>query len=130
MATVPRARLILIGYTLVLGVVAGSASAELVRDARLKMGARFEVTAVHADAALARDAIENAYREIVRVESLISSWRESSETAGINRAAGVHPVTVSHELFALIRRALKVSTTTLAGAPSWASLGVITALRS
>ena len=109
MATVPRARLILIGYTLVLGVVAGSASAELVRDARLKMGARFEVTAVHADAALARDAIENAYREIVRVESLISSWRESSETADINRAAGVHPVTVSRELYALIRRSLKVT---------------------
>lgn len=112
MPAIAHTRLILIGFALILGVVSGGASAETVRDVRLKMGSRFEVTVVHADADRARAAIEDAYREIDRIESLISSWRESSETAGINRAAGVHPVTVSHELFALIRRALKVSTLT------------------
>jgi thiamine biosynthesis lipoprotein len=113
MAVVTRARLFVIGYTLILGVVAGAASADqTVSDVRLKMGSRFRVTVVHADEGRAGAAIENAYREIDRVEALISSWRESSETAAINRAAGVRPVTVSRELFALIRRSLKVSALT------------------
>ena len=109
MATFPHAHPILIAYTLILSVAMGSASAETVRDVRLKMGSRFEITAVHADAVRARAAIEDAFREIDRIESLISSWRETSETADINRAAGRHPVTVSRELFALVRRSLKVS---------------------
>lgn len=73
------------------------------------MGSRFEVTAVHEDESGARAAIDAAYGEIERIEAMISSWRETSETSEINRQAGKAPVAVSPELFNLIRRSLRVS---------------------
>ena len=92
--------------------VAGPAGAETVKDVRLKMGSRFEVTAIHADPARAAAAIEQAYFEIDRVEDMISSWRDSSVTSEVNRNAGRRPVAVPRELFDLVRRALKVSALT------------------
>lgn len=80
-----------------------------VKDVRKKMGSRFEVTVVHESEARATAALEAAYAEIDRIEALISSWRDDSETTLINRNAGVTPVSVSDELFQLIKRAQKVS---------------------
>lgn len=94
------------------GLVPLSAPAETVRDVRLKMGSRFEITAVHAEAHRARAAVDAAYVEIDRIESVISSWDAGSGTSAINRTAGAHPVSVSRELFQLIRRSLKVSALT------------------
>ncbi len=100
------------GLVCALAVGVSPARAETVRDVRLKMGSRFELTAVHVDRAAAQAAIDAAYLEIDRIESVISSWRETSETSAVNRAAGSYPVAVSGELFELIRRALKVSVLT------------------
>ena len=86
--------------------------ADTLRDVRLKMGSRFEITVVHTDEDLARSAITAAYEEIDRIETLISSWLEGSETSAINRQAGVQPVPVSRELFNLIRRSIKVANLT------------------
>ena len=80
-----------------------------VKDVRKKMGSRFEVTAVHEDPGRAQQAIDAAYAEIDRLEAMISSWRDSSQTSAINANAGVAPVGVSQELFNLIRRSLRVS---------------------
>lgn len=88
---------------------APDAEGATVKTVRKKMGSRFEITAVHPDRTRAERAIESAYAEIDRIEEMISSWREGSETSAINRGAGVRPVAVSPELFNLIRRALKVS---------------------
>jgi hypothetical protein len=44
--------------------LAQTLGAETERDVRLKMGSRFEITAVHQDAAHARAAIAAAYDEI------------------------------------------------------------------
>lgn len=84
-------------------------TAATVKEVRKKMGSRFEITVVHEDEATAKQAIESAYEEIDRIEELISSWRQGSETSSIHRSAGRHPVAVSRELFQLIRRSLKVS---------------------
>jgi thiamine biosynthesis lipoprotein len=73
------------------------------------MGSRFEITAVHPDAATAWRAVEAAYAEVDRLEALISEWIEGSEVSALNRAAGVRPVHVSPEVLALVRRALAVS---------------------
>jgi len=89
--------------------VASAAAAASPKSVRKKMGSRFEVTAVASDEAAAWRAIEAAYAEIDRIEALISSWREDSETSALNRRAGSGPVGVSPELFQLIRRALSVS---------------------
>ena len=92
---------------LMLGAIASHAVT--VESVRKKMGSRFEVLAVAPDRAQAERAVEAAYAEIDRIEALISSWREDSQTSAINRRAGQGPVIVSSELFALLRRALKVS---------------------
>ena len=73
------------------------------------MGCQFIITAVHIDPQLAWDAIRAAVAEISRIEKLISSWDEYSQTSTINRMAGIAPVKVDKELFALIERSLKVS---------------------
>ncbi len=83
--------------------------AATVKESRGAMGSRFELTAVHEDPAVAREAVELAFLEIERIEARISSWRESSETSAVNRAAGRGAVVVSGELFALVERSLKVS---------------------
>jgi len=76
------------------------------------MGVRFEITAVSDNEALARKSINEAILEIKRIENLISSWDQNSETSEINRNAVVKPVKVSKELFDLIVRSNKVSALT------------------
>ncbi len=73
------------------------------------MGSRFEFTALHADSALARQAVAAGLAEGQRIERLISSWDPNSQTSAINRQAGQQPVTVDRELWDLIYRAQKVS---------------------
>ncbi len=74
-----------------------------------KMGSRFELTVVHESEVGARKALAAGWAEIDRIEAMISSWRDDSETSEINRNAGLKPVVVSQELFNLIRRSLRVS---------------------
>ena len=73
------------------------------------MGSRFDITVVAKDSAEANQYIENAISEISRIENLISSWKENSQTSEINRNAGVKPVKVSEELFMLIQRSIRIS---------------------
>ncbi|MEL6250388.1 MAG: FAD:protein FMN transferase [Bacteroidota bacterium] len=73
------------------------------------MGSPFAITVVHEEEQKAWEAIKAAEIEIERVEALISSWKESSQTSAINRAAGKNAVKVDPELFQLISRAQKVS---------------------
>lgn len=98
--------------TILLLLCAASAQAATEKVVAKKMGSRFEITAVAPDAAEARAAIDAAYAEIDRLEAMISSWRDTSETHRVNAAAGIAPVAVSPELFHLIRRACKVSALT------------------
>lgn len=73
------------------------------------MGSRFEFTAVAATEQQAWDAINIGIEEIKRIELLISSWDEKSQTSEINRNAGIQSVVVDQELYDLVFRAKKVS---------------------
>ena len=73
------------------------------------MGCGFVLTAVEADPQKAWDALRAGVGEIQRIENLISSWRDDSETAAINYHAGERPVAVSAELYQLIERSKSVS---------------------
>jgi thiamine biosynthesis lipoprotein len=73
------------------------------------MGNQFELTAVVDEASLAGEAIDAAVAEIQRIEKLLTTFREDSQTADINRNAGIRPVRVDAEVFALIERSLKIS---------------------
>lgn len=73
------------------------------------MGSRFDVTVVADSQSQADGFIDEAVREIQRIERLISSWDTNSQTSLINRNAGVKPVVVDSELFNLIARAIGIS---------------------
>lgn len=73
------------------------------------MGCHFEITVVAKDSMTAFRQINIAVAEISRIEKLISSWDDYSQTSKINRNAGIKPVKVDAELFQLIKRALKIS---------------------
>ena len=73
------------------------------------MGSRFEITVVAINESKGNQFIDMAIVEIKRIEKLISSWDQESQTSEIIRNAGVQPVKVNHELYELIKRAIKIS---------------------
>ena len=101
--------MIAFGVFFLLGIKCEAGQFREFRDVRIKMGSRFELTVVLDDADQAKKAIDDAYQEIDRLEALISSWKEGSQTSTINRRAGIEAVVVDEELFELTRRALRVS---------------------
>lgn len=78
------------------------------RSAHL-MGNRFGFTVVVPDAATAEYCLEAAIGEVQRIETLLTTFSETSITATINRNAGLAPVPVDPEVFGLIGRSLGIS---------------------
>ena len=76
------------------------------------MGSRFDITVVAKDSIEGEKFIKLAVDEIERIESLISSWDENSQTSKINRNSGIKAVEVDLELFQLIERAIAISNLT------------------
>lgn len=73
------------------------------------MGSRFDITVVAENESIGNKYIDTAVAEITRIEKLISSWDEHSQTSEINRNAGIKAVKVDSELFQLIERAIGIS---------------------
>jgi thiamine biosynthesis lipoprotein len=73
------------------------------------MGNRFEITVVGSDEAISMQLIEEAVEEIRRIERLLTTFNESSQTNEINRQAGITPVKVDAEVFNLIARSKRIS---------------------
>jgi len=78
-------------------------------ESSILMGSSFEITVVALDEDFAKESLAIAKKEIIRIENLISSWDQKSETSRINRNAGIGAVEVSKELFDLIFRAQQIS---------------------
>lgn len=73
------------------------------------MGNHFEITVVDEDESRANYLIGLAVKEIQRIEKLLTTYSDTSETSLINAAAGIHPVKVSEETFRLIQRSIRIS---------------------
>ena len=73
------------------------------------MGNHFEISAVSDDESWANERIDAGIHEIQRIEKLLTTFNEESETSLINRYAGMAPVTISRETFELIERSLRIS---------------------
>lgn len=73
------------------------------------MGNTFEITVVAGDEGWARAKIAMAIEEIRRIERLLTTFNEQSQTNRINQQAGIGPVKVDIEVFELIKRSLKIS---------------------
>jgi thiamine biosynthesis lipoprotein len=76
------------------------------------MGNRFQLSAVGSSEECAQDCIEAGIHEIRRIEKKLTTYSEESETALINRNAGIKPVMISRETFDLIDRSKKISQVT------------------
>ncbi|RRB07496.1 FAD:protein FMN transferase [Larkinella rosea] len=76
------------------------------------MGNRFEISVVSDDAAWANDRIDEAIAEISRIERLLTTFDENSQTNQINASAGIRPVVVDTEVFDLIERSQRLSVLT------------------
>lgn len=73
------------------------------------MGNRFEIGVVAGHEAWALARIEEAIAEIRRIERLLTTFSDDSQTQLINRNAGLRPVEVDTEVFDLISRANRLS---------------------
>jgi FAD:protein FMN transferase len=73
------------------------------------MGNTFEFTIVASDEIWAHEKTGLAVDEIKRIEKLLTTFDENSQTNLINRMAGLEPVAVDREVFELIKRSLKIS---------------------
>lgn len=82
------------------------------KQAERLMGNTFEFTIVATNERWARENIDLAIREIRRIEKLLTTFDENSQTNQVNRQAGIQPVKVDTEVFELIKRSLKISQVT------------------
>jgi FAD:protein FMN transferase len=73
------------------------------------MGNHFEISVVSDDEAWAEERINMAVDEIRRIEQILTTFKEDSETALINQNAGINPVKVSEEVFRLVERSKRIS---------------------
>ncbi|MGB3006429.1 MAG: FAD:protein FMN transferase [Chitinophagaceae bacterium] len=73
------------------------------------MGNRFEITIVSDSEKDALARIEDAITEIRRIEKLLTTFDDSSQTNLINQQAGIKPVKVDREVFDIIQRSKRIS---------------------
>lgn len=73
------------------------------------MGNMFSFSIIHEDEAWASHCVDVAVDEIKRIEALLTTFKDDSQTNQINRMAGVKGVQVDKEVFDLISRSLKIS---------------------
>jgi thiamine biosynthesis lipoprotein len=76
------------------------------------MGNAFEITVVNNEEKTAQHHIDAAVDEIRRIEKLLTTFNEESQTNLINQNAGIQPVKVDLEVFDLIERSLRISNIT------------------
>ncbi|MCD9015114.1 FAD:protein FMN transferase [Fulvivirgaceae bacterium QH1ED-6-2] len=73
------------------------------------MGNMFNLAVVAEDAAWAEHCLDRAIQEIRRIESLLTTFRDDSQTQAINQQAGVRPVKVEREVYDLVARSIRIS---------------------
>ncbi|MDB5158659.1 MAG: thiamine biosynthesis protein ApbE [Mucilaginibacter sp.] len=76
------------------------------------MGNRFELSVVAGSEQWANERIDAGVEEIQRIERLLTTFSDDSETNRVNINAGIKPVTVSRETFDLVKRSVMISKVT------------------
>jgi thiamine biosynthesis lipoprotein len=76
------------------------------------MGNRFELSVVAESEQWANERIDAGIEEIKRIERLLTTFSDDSETNQVNSNAGIKPVVVSRETFELVKRSIMISKVT------------------
>lgn len=97
-------------FSLLLIVLSLGVDAQVLRKRTVKlMGSRFDITIVAADSLSAEQNIDAVMAEVTRIENLISDWKPYTQISKVNQNAGIEPVPVDPEVFALTERAIHFS---------------------
>ena len=73
------------------------------------MGNSFTITVTASDHKTANEHIEAAVQEIKRIERLLTTYNDQSQTNQVNTQAGISAVKVDEEVFNLIERSIGIS---------------------
>jgi thiamine biosynthesis lipoprotein len=76
------------------------------------MGNRFELSVVAENEQWANERIDAGIEEIKRIERLLTTFSDDSETNQVNNNAGIKPIVVSRETFELVKRSSMISKVT------------------
>lgn len=97
-------------FSLLLIISGLSADAQVLRKRTVTlMGSRFDITIVATDSLSAEKNIDAVIAEVTRIEDLISDWKPYTQISKVNQNAGIAPVPVDPEVFALTERAIHFS---------------------
>ena len=94
---------------LALACLSGCGEPILFKEIRVLMDTFVEISCYSSDKEKALGAIKDSFREIERIEWLLSKFDKDSEVSKINRFAGQEEVLVSEEVFGLIERSIYYS---------------------
>ena len=83
--------------------------AEWFKDDRAIMGTAIHVELWHTDKAAAEKNIALVFKEMRRIDALMSPYKKVSELSLINSNASEHPVKIGSELFDLIQKSIIIS---------------------
>ncbi len=90
-------------------LAAAAKEPELHRAQRQLMGTPWAVTIAGGDPVAARQASEQAFDEVARLEALLSEWMPNSQISRVNDNAGIKPQQVGPELLACIKVSQQVA---------------------
>ena len=90
-------------------VVTSAVNAEWLKEKQAIMGTEITVEIWHDEKQKAQQCIDNVFKEMWRIDALMSPFKESSELTKVNNMAKDQPVVISIELFDLLKKSIKFS---------------------
>jgi thiamine biosynthesis lipoprotein len=96
-------------------IVPSTGSPAVLKRAQVQMGTVVTLTAVAPTETSAQAALAAGFKEIRRLEDLLSTWMPESELSRVNEAAGRQPVRVSPDTLVVLRRSLEIGRLTDGG---------------
>src|SRR3989304_3968621 len=82
-------------------------SVHIYKRSQMLMGTVVEITVVAQDEERAEEAMTAAFKEIRRLEEIMSTYIPSSDISRVNAAAGVNPVKIHRDLILAVKKALE-----------------------
>jgi thiamine biosynthesis lipoprotein len=106
-----RKNIFLVGLAIAMGthICCSSGSKQLFSESKLIMGTVVQITVATRTEHEARSAMQEAFGEIERVDTLVSSYREASLIAKLNREGHDRKVPFEKDIFDLIHEAATMS---------------------
>src|SRR5437588_11626214 len=99
----------LISFALIASSIQSSENQILVYKKKYLMGTVFEIVVYDQSFEHASDVIESAFREIVRLDDLLSNYKPDSALSNLNRSGHLREVKVPADLYRVIELAVKFS---------------------